>query len=140
MRKLILAGLLFWGAVDFAHAEEDGGARCTDLSVPKTAIESHNGKWVLLTRDQWQFLRGVYTLNPNTPPGMPYGDKAALAQVAGDTGGLIFFLDAESRRFDAGLGPRSLGMTGLACTPMAVPKQLIDYLLDLDTIPHEGGL
>ena len=54
-------------------------AHCVDVSVPKKAVEANNGKWIELTSDQWQFLRGIYAMNPLTPPGLPYGDKAALA-------------------------------------------------------------
>ena len=60
------------------HAAEDA-ARCVDVSAPKRAVEAQHGKWIELTSDQWQFLRGIYAMNPMTPPGLPYGDKAALA-------------------------------------------------------------
>ena len=62
-------------------------------------------------------------MNPATPPGLPYGDKAVLAQVSGDTGGLVFFIDGAK-----------------ACTPMAVPGALISMMQDVatDTITHEG--
>ena len=71
-----------------------------------------------------QFLRGVFVLNPNTPPGLPYGDKAVLAQIDGDSGGLVFFID----------GTR-------ACTPMAIPAVLVSMMQDVGaaTIPHEAG-
>jgi hypothetical protein len=62
-------------------AADSSPARCTDVSVPKDAIEAHNGKWIELTADQWQFLRGVFVLSPNTPPGEP--------------GGLVFFIDGD---------------------------------------------
>ena len=106
-----------------ALAGEQPGGKCTDISVPKTAIEAHNGKWIELTADQWQFLRGVYVLNPNTPAGMPYGDKAVLAQVSGDTGGLVFFIDGDR-----------------ACTPMAVPGELISMIKDVgaNSVMHEA--
>jgi hypothetical protein len=101
----------------------DAAARCTDISVPKHAIEAHNGKWIELTSEQWQFLRGVFVLNPNTPPGLPYGDKAVLAQVADDPGGLVFFIDGNR-----------------ACTPMAVPGALITMIKDVAAanIIHEA--
>ena len=107
-----------------ALASEQPGGKCTDISVPKTAIEAHNGKWIELTADQWQFLRGVYVLNPNTPAGMPFGDKAVLAQVSGDTGGLVFFIDGDR-----------------ACTPMPVPQALVDVLRDVGSgqIKHVGS-
>jgi hypothetical protein len=47
------------------HAAEDV-ARCVDASVPKHAAEAHHGKWIELTSDQWQFLRGIYAMNLET--------------------------------------------------------------------------
>ena len=103
-RSLALAGAL---AVlpTLGHAGDE--ARCVDISVPKHAVEAHNGKWIELTPEQWEFLRGIYAMNPLTPPGLPYGDKAALAKVDGNSGGLIFFIDGDR-----------------ACTPMPVPDKL----------------
>jgi hypothetical protein len=106
-----------------ARAADSSAARCTDVSVPKSAIEAHKGKWIELTSEQWQFLRGVFVLNPNTPPGLPYGDKAALAQIDGDPGGLVFFIDGDR-----------------ACTPMAVPGVLVGMMRDVaaSNIYHEA--
>jgi hypothetical protein len=106
-----------------AHAADSSAARCTDISVPKSAIEARKGKWIELTSEQWQFLRGVFVLNPNTPPGLPYGDKAVLAQIDGDPGGLVFFIDGER-----------------ACTPMAVPGVLVGMMRDVAAanISHEA--
>ena len=120
-RSLALAGAL---AVlpQLVLAAEAG--KCVDVSIPKKAIEAHKGKWIELTADQWQFLRGIYAMNPQTPPGLPYGDKAALAQVDGDSGGLVFFIDGDR-----------------ACTPMAAPKALLALMDDVATakITHEGS-
>src|SRR5271168_3418960 len=73
----------------------------------KRAIITNHGKWTELTPAQWQFLRGVYVLNPNTPPGLPFGDKAVLVEVDGKAGGLVLFIDGD-----------------MACTPMAIPQPL----------------
>lgn len=95
---------------------------CSDASRPRASVAAHSGKWIELTKDQWQFLRGVFVLNPNTPAGLPYGDRAALAQVDGDNGGVVFLLD-DAR----------------ACTPMPIPPELVTMLRDVGegTIPHE---
>ena len=99
-------------------------AQCVDVSVPKHAIEARNGKWIQLTAEQWEFLRGIYAMNPLTPPGLPYGDKAALAKVDGNDGGLVFFIDGDK-----------------ACTPMPVPDKLLAMMDDVATakINHEGS-
>ena len=99
-------------------------ARCVDVSVPKKAVEAEKGKWIVLTPEQWQFLRGVYAMNPQTPPGLPFGDKAVLAKLDGRDFGLVFFLDGDR-----------------ACTPMEAPKELLALLDDVATakISHEGA-
>ena len=76
-----------------AFAEGNTAGQCVDIAVPKEAVKAHNGQWIQLTQEQWQFLRGVYVVNPQTPPGLPYGDKAALAEVDGNPGALVFFID-----------------------------------------------
>jgi hypothetical protein len=107
-----------------AVAQAADVARCVDVSVPKKVVEAQKGKWIELTPEQWEFLRGIYAMNPSTPPGLPYGDKAALARVDGNEAGLVFFLDGDR-----------------ACTPMQAPKELLALLNDvaLAKISHEGN-
>ncbi len=107
-----------------AFAADSTASRCVNVSVPKDAIIARNGRWIELTPQQWQFLRGVYVVNPETPPGLPYGDKAVLAEVDGNAGGLVFFIDGDK-----------------ACTPMPVPHELLAMMQDVatDTINHESG-
>ena len=107
-----------------AFAEANTAGRCVDIAVPKEAVKAHNGQWIELTPEQWQFLRGVYVVNPETPPGLPYGDKAVLARVDGNPGALVFFIDGNK-----------------ACTPMLVPHELLAMMQDVgtDKISHEGA-
>jgi hypothetical protein len=121
-RLALLCGLTL--LPQLALAGESDASRCVDLMVPKNLISAHNGRWIELTNDQWQFLRGIYAMNPQTPAGLPYGDHAVLAQVAGDSGGLVFFIDGDK-----------------ACTPMPVPHELISMMQDVatNTINHEPG-
>jgi hypothetical protein len=107
-----------------AFAADGANSRCVDVSVPKQLIEARNGKWIELTPDQWQFLRGIYAMNPQTPPGLPYGDKAVLARVDGNAGGVVFFIDGNQ-----------------ACTPMAVPDELLAMMNEVGTatISHEAS-
>jgi hypothetical protein len=107
-----------------SFAADNPASLCVDVSVPKSAIKAHDGKWIELTPEQWEFLRGIYAMNPNTPPGLPYGDKAVLAQVEGSAGGLVFFIDGEK-----------------ACTPMPIPHELVVMMRDVATatINHEGS-
>jgi len=102
----------------------EGAARCVDVSVPKHAAEARHGKWTELTSEQWQFLRGIYAMNPLTPPGLPYGDKAALVKIDGSSGSMVFFIDGDK-----------------TCTPMVVPDQLLAMMDDVAAtkISHEGS-
>ena len=86
-----------------AHAAE-GAARCVDASAAKRTSDAHHDKWIELTSDQWQLLRGIYAINPLTPRGLPYGDKAALIKIDGRPGGMVFFIDGDK-----------------ACTPIRFP-------------------
>jgi hypothetical protein len=122
------ACLAFVGALTVlpqaALAADSASSRCVDVSVPKDAITARNGKWIELTPEQWQFMRGIYAMNPQTPAGLPYGDKAVLAQIDGNNGGMVFFIDGNK-----------------ACTPMPIPVELIAMMRDVatDTINHESG-
>jgi hypothetical protein len=118
-----MAGVLALIAVG-AHGAEDSRPRCVKLSIPRMAIvERDGGRWIALTDTQRAFAAGVYVLNPNTPAGLPFGDKAALARIPGDGGGVIFFVDGD-----------------LACSPMPVPAALIEMLQHIGQgdVVHEG--
>ena len=56
--------------------------------------------------------------------GPPYGDKAAVVKIDGSSGGMVFFIDGDK-----------------ACTPMAVPDQLLAMMDAVATakISHEGS-
>jgi hypothetical protein len=105
-----------------AFADDEKTPGCVDASVPKNSVAEHGGNWIELTLGQWQFLRGIYAVNPNTPAGLPYGDKAALAQIDDNAYGLVFFIDGDK-----------------ACTPMLLPHELLGILRDVATgkIAHE---
>src|SRR5260370_16649500 len=113
MLRIVQLGMLAALVVAPHAALAQGGAvsYCVDVSVPRKATEARNGRWIELTSEQWQFLRGIYATNPETPPGLPYGDKAVLAQVDNSSGGLVFFIDGDK-----------------ACTPMPAPPQLFALL------------
>lgn len=117
---ILLIGILAITQIKPVHAESS----CIAAAEPKAEIEAKHGRWILLTTDQWEFLRGVYVVNPNTPAGMPAGDRAILAQVEGDENGVVFFID-----------------DGMACGAMKVPEKLIKMLLEIDAlnITHDGA-
>jgi hypothetical protein len=118
-----LIGLAFLAAATSPASAAGSGDGCVDLAVPKQAVAAHNGRWIELTTDQWEFMRGIYAMHPSTPLGLPFGDKAALAQFTDEPGGLVFFIDGDR-----------------ACTPMAVPAALLTVIQDVATatIMHEA--
>jgi hypothetical protein len=119
MKTLIVALALSMSSclgLTLAVADEKDTSRCVDASIPKGNVAEHGGKWIGLTQEQWQFLRGIYAMNPSTPAGLPYGDRAALVQFNGSSDGLVFFIDGEK-----------------ACTPMQIPHELLDILRDVAT-------
>jgi len=107
----LLSAVIFASAALYAINAFATPIYCVREVYAHGPIAEKDGKWEELTHEQWQFLRGIYAMNPETPPGLPYGDRAVLAQVAGDTGGLVFFMDGD-----------------LACTPMAIPVELLAML------------
>jgi len=107
-----------------ASFAENAFTRCIHVSEVKNAILGANGSWTEVTPEQWQFLRGIYAMNPQTPSGLPYGDRAALARINRDAGGVVFFIDGDR-----------------ACTPMRAPPELLAMMEDVATatISHEGS-
>lgn len=92
---------------------------CTDIEKAKAGMV-----WTEISSAQWQFLRGVFAVNPMTPPGLPFGDRAVLAHVSGELGGIVWFIDGDK-----------------ACDGMPVPPDLIQMLSDVGAgvIEHEKG-
>jgi hypothetical protein len=121
---LAIVIFLLFVMADMQHkaAAQTPRGPCRTIEEAKAlAIANGSTAWIELNRDQWEFLRGIYILNPQTGAGFPSGDKAVLARI-GD-GGVIFWID----------GPN-------ACTPMKAPKQLVDMIDQVGQgfISHEG--
>jgi len=85
--------------------------RRVDLATVRAAAESRSNKLIELTPDQWQFLRGVYAMNLEAPPGLPYGDEAVLTIGGGESDGLLFFVDGDK-----------------TCTPVNAPPALLSLV------------
>lgn len=119
---MVVVGL-FWliAYLTGAHAAD----LCTPLEGVKATSEKYHGQWVEVTANEWEFLRGIFAMNPETPPGLPFGDKAFLSIPPGgnDDGAIVFFIDGDQ-----------------ACTPMKAPKKLLDLLATVAAgrIEHQG--
>ena len=81
-----------------------------DPATVRAAITGQNGKLIELTSDQWQFLRGIYAMNPEAPPGLPDGDKAVLRLGGGDSNGLLFFVDGDKAGMPMNAPPALLSL------------------------------
>jgi hypothetical protein len=97
--------------------------RCVDLAAVRAATTGQNSKLIELTSDQWQFLRGIYAMNPEAPPGLPYGDKAVFT-LGGDSNGLLFFVEGDK-----------------ACAPTNAPPALLSLMdqVAVGDASHQGA-
>jgi hypothetical protein len=93
------------------------------LGTLRAAINDQDSKPIEITPDQWNFLRGVYAMNPEAPCGLPCGDNAVLAQDGGDSDGLLFFIDGDR-----------------LCAPMHAPPALLSLMEWVTRADHEIGL
>jgi hypothetical protein len=114
--------LLVVGAPTAVGGRPEFANRCVDLATVRAATMGQNGKLIELTPDQWQFLRGIYAMNPEAPFGLPDGDKAVFRLGGGDSNSMLFFVDRDK-----------------ACTPMRAPPALLTLMDDVATakINHE---
>lgn len=112
--RIILAVLLSL-LVSTAFASD----RCKDSKEFKDYVAKHDGQWITLTTNQFNFLRGVFAIHPDTPAGLPFGEGAVLAKIG--EGGMAFFTDGDK-----------------ICDAFSAPKQLQDLLNDLENPHHEG--
>ena len=124
---LALAALaLGWTSahVAIARADDAPSKMCRPTADARKIIDGKDGRWATVTPEQYRFLQGVYAMNPNTPAGLPFGASAVLATIPGADGAMIFFIDGEN-----------------ACTPMPVPKELVDLLVKVGSgeVSHEGS-
>jgi hypothetical protein len=121
-RLALVVGLVAFSRA--ALAADDVHPMCVDVSAPKAVVAARHGSWTVLNDAQWEFLRGIYVMNPETPPGLPYGDHAVLARFDGNPGGIVFFIDDNK-----------------ACTPMVAPAELVSVIDEVATraVKHDGA-
>ncbi len=118
--KTMLVALLLAVAPVTAYAAGPREATCFDTEKVIADVKHAKGVWTELTPAQWEFVRGIYTMNPLTPPGLPPGKSAAIFTMPGEASGLIFFIDGKR-----------------ACSPMPAPKALRQLIAQIskDVIP-----
>ena len=94
-----------------------------DVTTARAAINGQDGKPIEITPDQWQFLRGVYAMNLEAPPGLPYGDNAVLAQDRSESDSQLFFIDGDK-----------------PCAAMHAPPALLSLMERVTMADHGSGL
>ena len=126
MRVITVLGILAVGILIVerrnAHADDAPPHRCALAKNFHDRVDALGGDWKELSKDQWAFLRGVYVMAPTTPPGLPFGDRVALATTP-DGAAMLFFLDGDQ-----------------ACTPMPAGDELLEMLKKVGSgvVPHQG--
>jgi hypothetical protein len=111
IRLAVIIGLVAFS--EGALASDDASPSCVDVSKPKATVAALHGHWVELNAAKWEFLRRLYD-EPRDAPGVPNGDRAAVARFDGDSRGIVFFIDDNK-----------------ACTPMMAPAELLSMMADV---------
>jgi hypothetical protein len=85
---------------------------CGSMERTQAIAAARGGEpFAKVTPEQWQFLRGLYAMDPDTPPGLPPGDSAAMSKHP-DGSITVVFIDGD-----------------LACAPMKLEKNGVDMLM-----------
>lgn len=108
-----------------AHADEQQNIfPCGPIThAADVAKALGGGPFVTLTGDQWQFLRGIFVMAPDTPSSLPPGDRAEMS-LHPDGSASIVYVDGD-----------------VACAPMKLGKDGVDLLMQVGRgdIVHSGG-
>ena len=91
-------------AREFAHC-------CIDPATVPAAIKAQDVRRIEITSEQWRFLRGIYAMNVDAPPGLPFGENAVLALRGDDSDSLLFFIEGDK-----------------PCAPMHAPPALFSLM------------
>ena len=94
-------------------------ASCMPMSEAKRIAATSHGKISTMTPAQWQFLRGVFVFNPDTPFRVPYGDRAILITSTERETSVAFFVDGDK-----------------ACDMVIMTKSGVEILMSLGTVIH----
>src|SRR5271156_5359270 len=62
IRLAFIGALMVLSQTTFAA--DNAAGPCVDIAVTKDAVMARHGSWTELTPEQWQFVRGVYVVDP----------------------------------------------------------------------------
>jgi hypothetical protein len=112
LRLAIVAALAFALIAPAARAEDAIRWPCGSMEEAKQIARALGGAdFVALTGDQWQFLRGIFVMAPDTPESLPPGDRAAMSLLP-DGSGSVIFVDGDR-----------------ACAPIRLGREAIETLM-----------
>ena len=110
MKSALLAALCLLAPESVMGQPAPAAFACGPLADLKAAAEASGAPLATLTPEQWQFARAIAVMAPNTPVGLPPGDRA-LIERQGDTA-TLFFVDGEQ-----------------ACEPIALHAEFFDRVI-----------
>ncbi|MGD0565648.1 MAG: hypothetical protein ABSA66_21515 [Roseiarcus sp.] len=91
-----------------AHADEASQFPCGAIERAKEMVHAMGGgDFVALTNDQFQFVRGLFVMAPDTPASLPPGDHAEMS-LRPDGSASIIFVDGDRACAPIKLGPEAI--------------------------------
>jgi hypothetical protein len=96
---------------------------CKSMDEVQKAVKVEKGTdFTSLSKEQWQFMRGIFVVLPDTPAALPPGDGAQIA-ILPDTSAVIAFTDS-----------------GRACAVIKITAAAVKFLAMIEDgqITHAG--
>ncbi len=91
-----------------ARADEAPQFPCGAIEKAKEMAHAMGGgDFVALTNDQFQFVRGLFVMAPDTPPSLPPGDHAEMS-LRPDGSASVIFVDGDQACAPIKLGPEAI--------------------------------
>jgi len=91
-----------------ARADEASQFPCGAIeSAKEMAHAMGGGDFIALTNDQFQFVRGLFVMAPDTPASLPPGDHAEMS-LRPDGSASIIFVDGDRACAPIKLGPEAI--------------------------------
>jgi hypothetical protein len=121
LRSFAIAIVLALGAPSRAQTLPH---HCEPIAGIKKEISDAGGQWIDATPEQRDFLKGVYSMWPSTPVGLPIGEKTVIAHKDGRDTTVIIWIDNDQ-----------------ACDLMQIPDELYKMMMDVGegTVFHDKG-
>lgn len=108
LRLTACAAAIFAALLAPARADDAPQFPCGSIEKAKEMARAMGGgEFVALTNDQWQFVRGLFVMAPDTPASLPPGDGAQMS-LRPDGSASIVFIDGDRACAPIKLGPEAI--------------------------------